>query len=407
FTIPAIRPVNAQGVSSFAGNYIRLNGTVGTENQAPYDKFYLTQLGAGLQIFNPFDSLNYQPSPGDSLRVVGLLEQNFGQLRLNLDSLSILATQRDLPTPVPGIVEENEGYLAFVDSVSLGAGANWSPRNFLGFTVPVSNNQTDFELLIGSETELLNLPAPQGRFRVRGYLDQFDESLPWRNTYLLRPQSRQDILLYIEPKVNAAVNQVCVGDSLTLTATTLGFAGQDPIYSWLRNDSTVAQTQLPTVRIPVFSQLDVFRVQVRANGGLTYAYVAPDNTEQSPPLEIQLLSRPRVLTFTNTLPTIEGQEIRLIASATGGGQLQFFDAAGNLVPGGRITNPTISNSGRYFAVAVGTNGCSSDTASLDLVVSPISSLIENAADFGIGLFPNPVEASTPFQLSFTQPLGVL
>lgn len=404
-TIPEARPNDGQGRNLRANQYVQLRGVVSSENQVPYGlNFYLTQLQAGIQVFNTTDSLDYQPTLGDSLVVFGFLRQRRGQLRVDVDSLDVLATDVTTPEPLNGISEDREGYLVTVDTLSVSNSAEWDNAGFLGFRV--GTDRTEPGLFIGANTALAGLPVPQGRFRVTGFLDQVDDEAPFDAGYLIRPRSLADIELYIEPSLTATPADGCEEGSVTLEASTEGFVGNQAVYTWLRDGVEVSSGNDNVFVAENVTNDQTWSVRVRAAGtNLVYGYAAPDATETSAPAAFELAPRPRVITFTNTIPTTVGNDIRLIATASNDATVAFFAPDGSALNDGNITDAQLDDSGVYLAVATSPDGCVSDTATVEITVRMSTGTSDLARELGVSMFPNPARTGEMARLSFTESLG--
>ena len=405
YTIPEVRPVNAAGRNTRAGEYVRLRGTVITPNQAPTGLiFYLNQLGAGVQVYNGTEDLDYLPTVGDSLVVVGRLRQLDGQLRLSADSLRLIARGREVPAPTTELAEAREGTRVTVDSLRFDTAAWTSGRGYLGFRVPTGGA---VNLYIGSETELYELPAPTaGRLRVTGVLDQRDTEAPLDAGYLLRPLTPADLALYLEPRITAVSETGCVGDAVTFTATTAAYPGAGARYEWLRGSEVLALTTEPSYRAARVVDGEQWRVRVRAAGAdLVYGLAAADSTEVSGVAELRLDPRPEILDLTYTQPAVVGEDVRLIATVSGADSLRYLAPDGTELADGVIRDARESDSGRYRVIAVSAGGCESAPDSVEVVIERPVSVADFSTGLGLSLYPNPTARDGQFTLRLSMALG--
>ncbi len=395
-TIPGVRPNDGAGRNLLSGRRVRLRGAVISDNQVPYGlSFYLAELGAGLQVYSDTALQDYVPVVGDSLEVTGVLRQPAGQLQLRLDSLRVLGKSRGVRASDERVVEANEGYFVRLDSVRLRSPDAWAPGGLLGFSAALAGVEEDsVQLYVGRQTVLYNLPAPRGRFRVRGLLDQRDATAPFDGGYLVRPLRARDIELYIEPVLRLSADSVCAGDSVTLSATTSNPVGNAARYTWLRGGEVLAQAVgRSSLTVGAGDTSAVYSVRVKAGGAdLRYGYAAADSTGASAGLRLRVLDRPAITGLRVVGDTTEGSDIQLQAAVGDAARVEYYAPDGRLLPDGKLDSARVSDSGRYTAVAFGRNGCASDTASVRLTVVKSSGTRELASVMRFEVYPNPVAA---------------
>ncbi len=403
YTIPEVRPVDSLGRNLRAEEYVRLRGTVVTSNQAPTGlTFYLNQLGAGVQVYRGLSTFGYFPTVGDSLVVVGRLRQLAGQLRLDADSLQLVAKDRVVPAPTRGPSETREGTLVTVDSLTVDATTR-TGGGYLGLRVATDG---PVDLFIGSETELYDLPLPSGPFRVTGVLDQRDAEAPLTSGYLLRPLTAAAIEVYLGPRITAVSESGCSGEAVTFTATSAAYAGSAARYHWLLGDSLVATTLVPMYRADSVNYRDEWRVELRAAGDdLVYGLAAADSSETSGVSALPLDPRPEVLSLTYTSPAEVGSDIELIATVSGADSLRFLAPDGTDLVDGVIRDAELADAGVYRVIAVSAAGCESAPAEVTVTIERPSSIAGFSAELGLTLYPNPTAVDGRFALRFSQPLG--
>ncbi len=352
-TIPGVRPNDVTGRNLLSGRRVRLRGSVISDNQVPYGlSFYLAELGAGVQVYSDTALLGYVPTVGDSLEVTGVLRQPAGQLQLRLDSLRILGKSRGSTPSDNRLTEANEGYFVQLDSVRLGDPNAWKSGGLLGFSAALAGVPADsVQLYVGRQTALYDLPAPRGRFRVRGLLDQRDLSVPFDAGYLVRPLRPRDLQLYVEPVLSLSVDSVCAGDSVTLSAATLNFVGNAARYTWLRGGQVLAEAvNRNTLTIAVGDTSALYSVRVKAGGDdLRYGYAAVDSAGTSEGRRLRVLVRPVITGLSVVGDTVEGSDIQLLASVANAARLEYYAPGGKPVPDGKLSNVKLSDTGRYTA----------------------------------------------------------
>jgi DNA/RNA endonuclease YhcR with UshA esterase domain len=218
-SIASVIGVNSNGVLDSLGQRVRLSGTVYGINQ-----YSSTTTPAGLQfvimdatggiMFRRagttfgLDTLNPNGPvvEGDSVDLVGVLEQFNGLTQINCDTILRVASGRTLavPTVVTALDESTENRLVRLNGLVL-VGSTW-PTNPVtsGVNVNVSNGTTTFVLRILPTTNIDGTPAPTGYFDLIGLGQQFDNSIPLTAGYQITPRSLADIIAV--PLVNTVAN---------------------------------------------------------------------------------------------------------------------------------------------------------------------------------------------------------
>ncbi|MFM7912044.1 MAG: hypothetical protein ACKO9W_07645, partial [Bacteroidota bacterium] len=143
---------------------------------------------------------------GDSVELIGVLEQYNGLTQVNCDTIIRVATGRTLVTPnvVSALDESTENRLVRLNGLVL-VGSNWPTGTITsGVNVNVSNGSTTFQMRILPQTDIDSTPAPTGYFDLVGLGLQFDNSSPFTTGYQIAPRSLADIIAV--PLVNTVAN---------------------------------------------------------------------------------------------------------------------------------------------------------------------------------------------------------
>ncbi|MFM7379919.1 MAG: hypothetical protein ACKO2X_02285, partial [Bacteroidota bacterium] len=143
---------------------------------------------------------------GDSVELIGVLEQYNGLTQVNCDTIIRLATGRTLVAPnvVSALDESTENRLVRLNGLVL-VGSNWPTGTITsGVNVNVSNGSTTFQMRILPQTDIDSTPAPTGYFNLVGLGLQFDNSSPFTSGYQIAPRSLADIIAV--PLVNTVAN---------------------------------------------------------------------------------------------------------------------------------------------------------------------------------------------------------
>ncbi|MFC6996094.1 phosphodiester glycosidase family protein [Rufibacter roseus] len=195
YIIAQTRPVNASGVATEAGKYVRVKGVVNSNNLSrAYLDFALTDAGKGIQVYkvSQGDMAAYTPTLGDSIAAIGLLRQYNGLLRLEVDSVRLIKTGEELVVPmeVTSLTEEMESYPVRLQRARLVDASQWTTgEGYVGFEVQVQTEAGVFPMLIPSNSPLYNMPAPQNGLQIDGIVQQFKIEAPYVSGYYLVPLS--------------------------------------------------------------------------------------------------------------------------------------------------------------------------------------------------------------------------
>jgi len=220
-SIASVIGVNSNGVLDSLGARVRLTGTVYGINQyssstTPVGLQFVIMDGTGGIMFRRagttfgLDSLNSNGRliEGDSVELVGVLEQFNGLTQINCDTILRVASGRTLalPTVVTALDESTENRLVRLNGLVL-VGSNWPTSTVTtGVNVNVSNGTSTFVLRILPTTNIDGTPAPTGYFDLVGLGQQFDNSVPLTAGYQITPRSLADIIAV--PLVNTVANFV-------------------------------------------------------------------------------------------------------------------------------------------------------------------------------------------------------
>ncbi|MFZ9968808.1 MAG: beta strand repeat-containing protein [Bacteroidia bacterium] len=218
-SIASVIGINSDGVLDSLGARVRLTGTVYGVNQYTSSttpmglQFVIMDASGGIMFRRAgttfgLDTLNPNGPlvEGDSVELVGVLEQFNGLTQINCDTVLRVASGRTLvsPTVVTTLDESTENRLVRLNGLVL-VGSNW-PTNPVtsGVNVNVSNGTTTFVLRILPTTDIDGTPPPSGYFDLVGLGQQFDNSVPLTSGYQITPRSLSDIIAV--PLVNTVAN---------------------------------------------------------------------------------------------------------------------------------------------------------------------------------------------------------
>lgn len=190
YDIADVTTVDANGVADSLGVYCKLTGVVYTDDfdgNAGYS-FYIYDNTGGINVYNFQDVSNYQAMRGDSIRLIGEIEQFNGLIEIVPDSITVLKTGVALKTPavVTDLDESTEGEFIRMNDMRLVDASQWNPGGS-GFNVEIYNSTDTVEMRVDADINLFNLPAPVGPFDVIGAGGQF-------NDYQILPRDADDII---------------------------------------------------------------------------------------------------------------------------------------------------------------------------------------------------------------------
>ncbi|MFM8839168.1 MAG: hypothetical protein ACKOHH_11145, partial [Bacteroidota bacterium] len=215
-SIASVIGVNSLGVLDSLGARVRLSGTIYGINQYSSSttptgvQYVMMDQSGGIMFRRAGTNFGYSGGAalvqGDSVELIGVLEQYNGLTQVNCDTIIRVATGRTLVTPnvVSALDESTENRLVRLNGLVL-VGSNWPTGTITsGVNVNVSNGSTTFQMRILPQTDIDSTPAPTGYFDLVGLGLQFDNSSPFTTGYQIAPRSLADIIAV--PLVNTVAN---------------------------------------------------------------------------------------------------------------------------------------------------------------------------------------------------------
>ncbi|MFM8512786.1 MAG: hypothetical protein ACKOBI_03455, partial [Bacteroidota bacterium] len=215
-SIASVLGVNSLGVLDSLGARVRLSGTIYGINQYSSSttptgvQYVMMDQSGGIMFRRAGTNFGYSGGAalvqGDSVELIGVLEQYNGLTQVNCDTIIRVATGRTLVTPnvVSALDESTENRLVRLNGLVL-VGSNWPTGTITsGVNVNVSNGSTTFQMRILPQTDIDSTPAPTGYFDLVGLGLQFDNSSPFTTGYQIAPRSLADIIAV--PLVNTVAN---------------------------------------------------------------------------------------------------------------------------------------------------------------------------------------------------------
>jgi len=215
-SIASVIGVNSLGVLDSLGARVRLSGTIYGINQYSSSttptgvQYVMMDQSGGIMFRRAGTNFGYSGGAalvqGDSVELIGVLEQYNGLTQVNCDTIIRVATGRTLATPnvVSALDESTENRLVRLNGLVL-VGSNWPTGTITsGVNVQVSNGTSTFFMRILPQTDIDSTPAPIGYFDLVGLGGQFDNTSPFTSGYQIAPRSLADIISI--PLVNTVAN---------------------------------------------------------------------------------------------------------------------------------------------------------------------------------------------------------
>lgn len=194
--IAEIKGVNENGVADSLGIRCTIEGVVHTINfRTPGLQFVITDPNnRGFAIFSSTNPYEYDVTPGDKVRLKGVIDQFRGLSQLQVEALEVLSSGNPLVTPkvVTEFEEYDEsGYLT-IENVSLKDPSEWA-NNSAGFNVLFTDGTRDFDVRIVNTSEVFSADVPTKLYNITGVLSQFaGSSTPYVGGYQLQPSYLTD-----------------------------------------------------------------------------------------------------------------------------------------------------------------------------------------------------------------------
>jgi hypothetical protein len=195
YSIADIKGANADGVLDSLDVFCELRGIVHTTNfNSSGLHFHMLDNTGGIKVFRSFENLGYAVAEGDSVHVRGLITQFMGQAEIIPNEIDVMAN--DLPVQfgnsVTAFTESLESLPVILECTALSDEEEWTNTNG-GFFVEAELGGSTVTVRIDGDAELFGGAAPQGRFTLRGIIEQEDAIAPYDSGYRLWPSFDSDL----------------------------------------------------------------------------------------------------------------------------------------------------------------------------------------------------------------------
>ncbi len=148
--------------------------------------------GIGVISFEPLS--DYVVNEGDSVHVVGIIDQFNGLTQIEISSITLISADNDLidATVVTELNEFSESNLITVECLELVDASQWT-NDGSGFNVDLTDGTNTFLMRVDADTDVFGTDAPEGAFTLTGLGGQFDNSSPYDEGYQILPRYIADV----------------------------------------------------------------------------------------------------------------------------------------------------------------------------------------------------------------------
>ena len=334
-----------------------LTGVVQTNNELVsangYD-FNLQDTTAGVHVFslkaNPFVHV----TKGDSVLVRGYIRQAYGLIRMEPDSVVIIAGNKPLmpAIAIDSLKEIQESSTISMHPLLLQNDTVWNQTgNYIYNSITgydSSGNAIAVRLNNGSKKD--NQPAPRGTFSVKGIVTQFKQQAPFTTGYSVVVTDSLDIT-YNNVDINNTV--YCAGDSIEVVFNKYGSFDNNNTFILQISDSS-GNFNTPSYEAPIASDAKVIKVAVPQTSGSKYRIRVNSTFPQL------LGGNNGTDLLVNTQPVVSISRNGDTLTANGASQYQwYFNGSAIPAPLGTRQSYTATETGNFEVVGTGISGCKS------------------------------------------------
>ncbi len=201
--IASLKAVDANGISSSLDEIVEIRGIVYGPNYRPQGlQFIVIDDTGGISIFSQNENFDYVVTEGDELRIVGTVAQFRGLTEIEPQSIEVLSSGNALKAPriVSTLDENTESEFIRLECLTLVDPTQWNPGGGGGFSLDVSNGESEFVLRVDNAIDLFEQEdAPNGVFNLTGFGWQSDNTEPFLEGYQIYARSAADVELVSPP----------------------------------------------------------------------------------------------------------------------------------------------------------------------------------------------------------------
>ena len=240
YTVDQINSVDANGEGDSLGVRCELRGVVTTiDYRGGGLQFWIQDPTGGINVFSFSEVSNYMVVEGDSIHVIGTLDQFNGLLEIIPDSIALISTGNDQPEAmeVDTLMEEYESEVLVLNDVEM---LDSIPTGG-GYNIQALHNGDTIIIRVDDRTDLDTMPFPTGFYRVTGVGSQYDPSAPYFEGYQLMIRRFADF----EPMLTPVAAFDYVANKLDVQFTDM--SGNYPsAWSWTFGDGSSSNDQNPS-----------------------------------------------------------------------------------------------------------------------------------------------------------------
>jgi hypothetical protein len=246
YNISQITTTSSEGVLDSISVFCSIRGIVhGINFNSGGIHFHLVDGPGAIKVFDATDNFGYTVQEGDSVMVLGEVNQFYGMAEFYPDTILFMNAGHPLETPVSvsSLSEVNESHLVKFTCMKLVDTTQWTNQTS-GFDVDITNEIDTVTMHIDLDSDIYGTVAPDGHFTVIGICAQFDENSPFDSNYSFWPRYLTDYSEIIDAEF-ADINIIQFGDpgaSILFSNTSTGAVS----YDWSFGDGTTSTLGSPT-----------------------------------------------------------------------------------------------------------------------------------------------------------------
>ncbi len=194
--ISFVSQTDANAIGELIDSLFELRGVVyGSNFDTSGLDFFLLDPSGGINVYRSFLLGGYLPVEGDSLHVMGRVEQELGFVRFFAQEIELINQNNSLRSAklMTGLGEDGESDFIRLNCVALIDEGQWT-KDTSGFDVEISNGIETMIMRIDETQDLRFEDPPLGTFDLQGLVGQRSFIWPPLDGYYIIPRSSADFL---------------------------------------------------------------------------------------------------------------------------------------------------------------------------------------------------------------------